>query len=124
MALIDFMQMKNKLLDYELTTKKDMDELKSWPEKDIIHVTEKIRDALLEMNRTNITSAVLTIPPGRLCPWCIVGRCKTCNYGKRNGICSRENSRYNLLLEKEVASSIVIMKLLPHSEKLLEVLLK
>ena len=88
--LIKFLEEKNKLVrkrtNMDLILPDDLNEVFTiWSENDC-------KTALMKLHAR---------PDKNLCPWCMLFKCSTCGYGRRNGICATyTTNKYSTIIGK------------------------
>ena len=98
--LIEFIRAKNSLIYKNLNIyyikTEDVIEIKNWSEKDCKKVYNTIKNYINNYESKGYYDTLT-------CPWCIYYHikkyttCYECKYGKRHGICNKNNSLYDKL---------------------------
>ncbi len=102
--VINFMKLKNDLLEGKLYDEEDFNEILQWNDSTSEQVAELIENYLI-----NSVDFGKSLTDERLCPQCqYYISCHACDYGERHGICdSRKPNTYTDLLDSNNANSLM-----------------
>jgi len=132
--LIKFLKIKRNLLyvysNVKYMTKEDLKEITTWSEEKCNKIYDYITTYINSIPKDNAKiydyinrhiknayniSISNPIQENKVCPWCVYyyyikkeNTCKDCQYGKRNGFCDENNSRYNKLINNEEYTRLTI----------------
>jgi hypothetical protein len=121
--LILFVKLKNLYVncDIDYITKKDIEEIDIWPERICKKIYKYIVDFIYTIDDTD--KIIFNI---KTCPWCLYDyynfgydSCIGCVYGKRHGICYKDDSDYKKFVNSGAFSSLsinVYIKILKYIE--------